>query len=239
MSKLFHARSLSHVLVPESCERDPHFYFPDKHRHQGIVDFATIPFVRMYGLLPPLLKREQTYSQRVKLSQIYLEDISSQTGQITLNLQKQSLSIGHYELLHFQPLNAGLYLFLFEQANRARGQAPFYFKDAFQYRNKLITCLTRAGATHNDAGLSSLIGLAECEWFEYWKNLGQRDQIEARKNDLENAFGKLHQDLKGIWPNASFQVFKGKRGDAKGPCRWIEIDPDRMQLVELKVLLIR
>jgi len=232
---------LSHVLVPDVFEKERDFYFPNKTNpsHQGIVDFATIPFVRMYGLLPPLLQKEQSYSERVKLSQAYLADISSQTGRLSLDLVQHTLFINHYQLINFQPLSIGLYLFLLEYANLAKGQSPFYFKRAFDYRDKLVESLTRTGSTQSESGLSSLVGLPEEEWLKYWKISGQRDQIEARKNDLENAFGKLHKDLKEIWVHASFQVFKGKRNEAKGPCRWVDIVPDRIQLIERKVLLIQ
>ena len=149
---------LSHVLVLEAFEKNRDFYFPNKNdpQHQGLVDFALIPFVRMYGLLPPLLQREQSYSEHVKLSQIYLNDISHQSGVLTFDLEKHTLTIDNYELIIFLPISVALYLFLFEHANLAKGQQPFYFKNAFKYKELLIECLIRAGTSSSDCGLSSV-----------------------------------------------------------------------------------
>lgn len=226
------ADDLSHVLVSEQFETDRNFYYPLKNEpsHQNIIDFATLPFVRMHGLLPPLLKKEQNYSKLVKLSEIYLKDISNQTGQITLDINKRTLSIDGYELAQLQPLSAGLYLFLLENANLAKQQNRFYFKQAFEYRDKIINSLTRIGLNNSKTGISSLVCLNKKEWPSYWTKKGERDQIEARKNDLDNAFGKLHTDLKEIG-QASYQIFKGRQ-KTKGPCRWVEIAPERIQLIE-------
>ena len=69
---------------------------------------------------------------------------------------------------------------------------------------------------------------------KYWQEFGDSNNVEARKIDLENAFGKLQPDLKVIWPDASFQVYKAKQGkyDTKGPRRWVDIDPERLQVIE-------
>ena len=121
---------LSHVLVASNFEQDPHFYFPDRHNraHDHIIDFALQSFVRLRGLLPPLFAKECHYAQMVKLSQIYLEDISHQAGQLTLDVVKRTLDLESCQLLHLQPLTVGLYLFLFEYANIHEGQLPFHFK---------------------------------------------------------------------------------------------------------------
>lgn len=64
----------------------------------------------------------ETYSERVSLSQVYLADISHQSGDLVLNVESGILSIDDYELARLQPLSVGLYLFLFEYANLARNQ---------------------------------------------------------------------------------------------------------------------
>ncbi len=224
--------NLSHVLVSEQFETNRHFYFPLKNEpsHQGIIDFATLPFVRMYGLLPPLLKKEQSYSERVKLSEIYLKDISNKNGILRLDLNHHTLSIDGYEWVQFQPLSTGLYLFLLEHANQSKQQSRFYFKQAFDYRDKLLKCLSRADLNHSKSGLSSLIYLGKKEWPSYWIELGGRNHIEARKTELDNSFGKLNNDLKAIG-DVSFQVFRGKeRGE--GSSRWVNIAANRIQIVE-------
>jgi CRISPR-associated protein (TIGR02584 family) len=224
---------LSHVLVPESFEKDRQFYFPDKASHQKIVDFAKVPFVRMHGLLPSLLnKKEQTYSDRVKLSEVYLKDISNQAGDLRLDLDKRTLSIDGYKLAQLQPLNVGLYLFLIEHANLAKGQGEFFLKRAFEYRYELIECLKRAEINKSKSGLSSLVFLHQEKWPTYWKELGGYDHIEARKSDLNSAFGKLNTDFKGIWENATFRVFKAGDKKKEGPCRWVDIASDRIQIIE-------
>jgi CRISPR-associated protein (TIGR02584 family) len=226
---------LSHVLVPESFERDRNFYFPVGDEQEGVVDFALIPFVRMQSLLPPLLSEVETYSERVRLSQIYLADISHQGGILTLNVKEGILSLDDYELVRLQPLSVALYLFLFEYANLARCQKEFYFKEAFDYRDRLSECLKIVdditgikGNYIKDkkiyVGLSSLAFMPE----RCWQTLGGRDEIEARKDELGNAFGKLHQNLKSLWKNASFQVFKG---DSKDPCRYVNIADERLRVV--------
>jgi CRISPR-associated protein (TIGR02584 family) len=215
---------LSHVLVPESFERDQEFFFPVGDGQEGVVDFALIPFVRMQSLLPPLLSKIKTYSERVRLSQIYLADISHQGGDLVLNVDTGILSIDDYELARLQPLSVGLYLFLFEYANLARNQGKFYFRDAFDYRDRLIECLSRVGLKENEYGLSSLAFVPE----RCWQSLGGRDEVDARKDELGNAFGKLHQNLKSLWKNASFQVFKG---DSKDPCRYVNIANERLRVV--------
>lgn len=215
---------LSHVLVPESFERDRDFYFPVDAEQEGIVDFALIPFVRMQSLLPPLLSEVETYSERVRLSQIYLADISHQGGDLVLNVETGILSIDDYELARLQPLSVALYLFLFEHANLARNQGRFYFRNAFDYRDRLIKCLERFDLKGNKTGLSSLAFAPE----KCWQTLGGRDEVDARKDELGNAFGKLHQNLKSLWKNASFQVFKG---DSKDPCRYVNIADERLRVV--------
>ncbi len=215
---------LSHVLVPKCFERDGDFYFPVDAEQEGVVDFALIPFVRMQSLLPPLLSEVDSYSERVKVSQVYLADISHQAGVLTLNVDSGILSLDGCELARLQPLSVALYLFLFEYANLARNQAKFYFREAFDYRDRLIECLDRVDLRGNSgAGLSSLAFVPERCWSEY-------DQVEERKDELDDAFGKLHKNLKDLWMNASFQVFKGKR-DKKGPSRFVDIDSERLRVV--------
>jgi len=229
---------LSHVLVSEQFETDRNFYFPLPHEpeHKGIIDFVILPFVRMSGLLPPLLKKEQTYSERVKLSEVYLNDKSNRTGQITLDLEKHTLSVDGYKWAQLQPLSAGLYLFLLEHANLAKQQTEFHFKQSFDYRYKLSQCLNRtelkqpADKNKKKSGLSSLVYQEEKKWAFCWKKLGGNDQIESRKYDLDNAFGKLHTDLKDIG-DVSFQVIKG-REKPKRASRCVDIAPERIQIIE-------
>jgi hypothetical protein len=127
-------------------------------------------------------------------------------------------------------LSAGLYLFLLENANLAKQQSRFYFKQAFDYREKILNGLTRAGLNNSKTGISSLVCLNKKQWPSYWIEKGERDEIEARKNELDNAFGKLHSDLKEIG-QTSYQVFKGRQ-KSKGPCRWVEIAAERIQIIE-------
>lgn len=214
---------LSHVLVPESFERDREFYFPVVADHEGVIDFALIPFVRMQNLLPPLLSEVESYSERVRLSQVYLADISHQGGDLVLNVETGVLSLDDYQLVRLQPLGVALFLFLFEYANLARNQERFYFREAFDYRDRLRGCLERVDLRGNSVGLSSLTFVPERCWSEY-------DQVEERKEELEDAFGKLHKNLKDLWKNASFQVFKGKR-DKKGPSRFVDIADGRLRVI--------
>jgi CRISPR-associated protein (TIGR02584 family) len=223
---------LSHVLVSEEFERNRDFYFPiiNEPSHEGIIDFATVPFVRMHGLLPPLLMKLQSYSKRVDFSELYLRDINK-TGTLKFDLEQRVLSLDNFKLVKFKPLNAALYLFLLENANIANGQEPFYFAESFGYCDALAECLKRISVKHSKFGLSSL-ALPTSEWASSWHDLGSRDEIDNRKSDLESAFGKLNQDFKDIWKHASFLVVNCNKKSDRGSCRWVEIVPDRIEIIE-------
>jgi CRISPR-associated protein (TIGR02584 family) len=224
---------LSHVLVAEEFERNRDFYFPviGVSSHESIVDFAEVPFVRMRYLLPPLLMKVDSYSQRVELSELYLRDINK-TGILSFHVRNRTLSLDNFKLVKLQPLNAALYLFLLENANLANEQEPFYFDKAFDYCEALSGCLIRVGLKHSKSGLSSL-ALPRDKWASNWQNLGSRDEIDNRKSDLESAFGKLNKDFKEVWKNASFLVFNCKdKKSNKGSCRWVDIAPDRVKVIE-------
>ena len=225
--------NLSHVLVADEFERNRDFYFPviNEPSHEGIVDFAEVPFVRMRDLLPPLLMKVDSYSQRVEVSELYLRDINK-AGILSFDVEHRILSLDNFELVKLQPLSAGLYLFLLENANIANEQEPFYFADAFDFREALADCFKRVGLKQSKSGLSSL-ALPESEWVSYWQKLGSRDEIDNRKGDFTSPFGKLNTDLEKVWKNASFLVFncKDKKGN-KGSCRWVDIAPERIKVIE-------
>ncbi len=214
---------LSHVLVVEEFESNKDFYFPlvNESSHVGVVDFAQVPFVRMRNLLPEVLMKEQSFSQRVKLSEVYLRDISNQDGSLYFDLEECLLFLDGFKLVKLQPLNAGLYLFLLENANVAQGQEPFYFADVFDYREILNESFNRVHLNVSQKGLSGL-ALSDELRPQYWRNLGGDSESELRKKDLEGAFGKLNQDFKPVWKNASFRVFN-KTSRSRGPCRWVEV----------------
>jgi CRISPR-associated protein (TIGR02584 family) len=230
---------LSHVLVAEQFEQnviDFSYPKPGNPEHEGAVDFAPLPFVRMRGLLPPLLDGEHDYSARVRLSQIYLDDISGQGGRISLNLETRALSLDDYELAHLQPVSLGLYLFLCEHANLALGQEPFCFKAAFAWREELASCLERASLGLNPSkhasGLSALARGHRNDWPGWWQEMGDNDTEALRRADLNAGFTRLRRDFRDLWVNgnASFQV----QGDSsKGnPSRWVEIARERLALEE-------
>jgi hypothetical protein len=100
----------------------------------------------------------------VKVSQVYLADISNQAGVLTLSVDSGILSLDGCELARLQPLSVALYLFLFEYANLARNQGKFYFREAFVYRDRLIECLNRVDLRGNSVGLSSLAFVPERCW---------------------------------------------------------------------------
>ncbi len=223
---------LSHVLVSEEFERDRDFYFPDKNnsKHKNIIAFAEVPFVHLQ--IPPLLQKEKTYSECVKLSEIYLKDISDGQGKLVLDLNQHTLSIEKTCQFKMQPLSIALFCFLVKYANLAKEQEPFYLKQAFDYRDKLIKCLENANLSSRDSGLSGLIFKSN-ELPQNWEKEGAHEEIrQKRQKNLNNAFGKLHQDFKKIWSNASFQVFKGNKKDEKGGSRWVEIADERIKIIE-------
>ena len=225
---------LSHVLVPKEFENNKKFYFPviNEPSHEDIVDFAKVPLVCMRDLLPPLLMKVDSYSQRVKFSEAYLRDISNQTGVLSFDLAERLLYLENFKLVKLQPLSAALYLFLLENANIANQQEPFYFAEAFDYSEALSRCFQRVGLKQSKSGLSSL-ALPRNEWVSYWQKLGSRDEIDNRKGDFTSPFGKLNNDLEKVWEKASFLVFncKDKKSD-KGSCRWVDIQPERINVIE-------
>jgi len=220
---------LSHVLVPDDFEKNRDFYFPIINCHEGIVDFATVPFVRMRGLLPPLLMRLRSFSKQVHFSEAYLRDINN-AGILSLDLERRILRLDNYKLAKLQPMSLALYLFLLDNANLANGQKPFYFSQAFDFRQALAENLKRVGLKLSKSGLSSL-ALPRSDWAANWQTLGSRDEFDSRKSDLDSVFGKLNQDFNEIWEKASFRVFKKSNKD-KGACRWVDIAPERVRVVE-------
>jgi CRISPR-associated protein (TIGR02584 family) len=228
------ADTLSHVLVDPRFEvRD--FYYPDPNNpaHCDALDFACLPFVRMRGLLPPLLDQAQTYSERVKLAQIYLEDMSASLP-LLLDLRRRTLSARDYVLARLSPVSVGLYLFLFEHANLAEAQEPFYFKTAFVLRDELAACLGRAaeGWRGGKGGLSALArSRCETDWPSWWRELGDAEAGHLRETDLSSAFSRLKNELNNaLWPNASFRVHLDMR---KGhSSRWLDLDKTRLRLCD-------
>lgn len=222
---------LSHVLVAEEFERDRSFYFPvvGVSSHVGVVDFARLPFVRMRDLLPELLVKVSSYSQRVELSEVYLRDISSHAGILKFDLEQRILYLEDFKLVKLQPLSAGLYLFLLENANVACGQEPFYFAKAFEFREALAECFGRVNLNWSESGLSSL-ALPRSQWDRRWQVLGSDEEFDLRKSDLTSAFGKLNKDFKQVWEKASFLVFN--KSNKKGSCRWVDVALERVRVIE-------
>ena len=228
---------LSHVLVPQAFENKTFFFpEPDNPDHVDVVDFALLPFVRMRGLMPKLLAPEAGYSELVELSQVYLDDSVDGRGRLELDLTHRTLRIEGYTI-ELQPLSAGLFLFLFEHANAARGQPPFFFKEAFAFRDRLKEALERAGTeglSHREKGLSALAHCMEEEWPEPWGAEGPTALAEQRKKELNDSFGKLSLDFKErLWPKATFGVHKADgRGGSEGASRWVDIPPERLRVID-------
>jgi hypothetical protein len=195
----------------------------------------------MRGLLPPLFARMDSYSDLVRLSQVYLEDSLNHHGQMTLALEGGGLSISGMPVAQLQPQGIGLFLFLFRHANRARGQQPFFFEQAYGQRYELADCLEEAGVgtqvletANTNTGLSTVArAISEEDWPPQWQQEGDDAARKKRRADLNNAFTKLHKAFKDLWPNAGCQVYNSSgRGHKNGPSRWVDIDPARLRVIE-------
>jgi len=225
---------LSHVLVDDSFEQ-ARLYFPDPNnpQHQNVVDFASLPFVRMSGLMPKLLDNANSYTDKMQLSQLFIDDMAKRS-KLTLDLTNNTLSLNDYKLLDLSPMSTALYLFLLEHANLQRGQNEFYFQNAFDYRHNLSNCLKRVSSIKNQKTGLVLLTFPEQEWKEHWKKQGELDEYDKRFYDLNSPFSRLIKDMQGLWinSNASFQVFaKSSRGIGTG-IRWVDIDPQRITIIE-------